>query len=272
MIEISDLSQIVPRSLLESFNEGALHEVLSGIADAARAEWIRLAGKEFFTTRRDYIAGIQPVSLRPGIATIRLLGELPNLLEHGMPEIQMHDTLLGSKVPLVPLGRKGKHPSKDGGVYRAIPFRHAGAGAGGAVGQPMGRPYQSSQLVADAKQLGKKVYKMAQQLEPTIGKPGGPTVYGGRLEAGAAGTPKLREYHATDIHAGMIKAEKTYEKATQAQYVTFRTIALDSGGQKKGTSPWVRPATEGRELSKQVAAFVKEIAPKAFQAYVEGLK
>ena len=104
MIEISDLTQLIPPHLKAGLSEGAVHEILYGIAEAARAEWIRLAGAEFFTTRRDYLAGIQPVSLQPGVATISLVGEIPNNLEHGQDEVSMHDTLLGSNVPLVPLG------------------------------------------------------------------------------------------------------------------------------------------------------------------------
>lgn len=278
MIEVSDLSKIVPAEVMKGLTEGAMTEVLFGLAEAARAEWIRLAGEEFFTTRRDYLAAIQPVSMRPGVATISLVGELPNMLEHGMPERNLHDTLLGPNVPLVPLGRKGKHPTKKGGVYRAIPFRHAGPTAGGAVGQPMGRPYGGSELVKDAKRLGKAVYNEAKKLEPTRSKPGGPTAWGGRLatsETGEEGTvkvPKLRPYHAVDIYAGMIRAEKKYQKATQYHYMTFRTIALDAEGNKVGSSPWVTKARPGSKLSEKVNAFVAEIAPKSFQAYVEGLK
>lgn len=168
MIEIRGLDSLVPRALLAGLSEKALIEILFGIADAGRAEWVRLAGETYFTTRRDYIRGIQPVRLSPGVATISLVGDLPNMLEHGMESRDLHDTLLGPNVPLVPLGQRGKHPSKGGGEYRAIPFRHATPTAGGAVGQPMGRPYGKEGLVADAEKFGGRIYELAKQLNPTL--------------------------------------------------------------------------------------------------------
>ena len=271
MIEVSDLTNIIPQEVLAMLSEAAVQEVLQDLAAAARAEWIRLAMDEFKTTRQDYVAGIQPVVYSQGKATITLLGQLPNMLEEGMDEVDLHDTLLGANVPTVPMGERGKHESADGGYYRAIPFRHATPGAkAGAVGREMGSAYSGHEAVRDAAKLGRKVYNAAKKLDPTRSKPGGPTTFGGRLPAGIA--PKLREGprgHATDIYAGMIRAQKTYEKATQSQYVTFRTIAVGPGGEPKGSSPWIRPATPGKFLAKKVNAFVAEIAPKAFSAYVE---
>jgi hypothetical protein len=253
--------------------------VLHGLADAGRAEWVRLAKKTYFTARRDYLKGIQPVRIRPGVATISLVGELPNMLEHDTKKIELHDTLLGPNVPLVPLGQRGKHPSADGGEYRAIPFRHATPKSGGAVGQPMGRPYTKSEFKSDAARYGKEVYKLAKRLAPTVGGPGDVLRYGERLGAGetaeafaAIGVPKLRPYHAVDIYTGMIRSEKKYEKATQSFYVTFRTIARDGKGQKVGTSPWIRGPRKGDKLHKKVSAFIREIAVDAIKTYVENLK
>lgn len=278
MIEVRGLESLVPQALLAGLSNKAVNEILFGIADAARAEWVRLAGKTYFTTRRDYVRGIQPVRLRPGVATISLVGDLPNMLEHGMPAQKLHETLLGPKVPLVPMGQRGKHRSKDGGEYRAIPFRHATPTAGGAVGQPMGRPYTGHDLVEDAKELGMKVYELASQLDPTIGKPGGKMAYGGRLGAGpskdayaALKVPKLRDDHAVDIYAGMIRSEKKYEKATQSFYMTFRTIAKGPDGKPRNSSDWITKKREGDMLHKKVDAFVQEIAEGAVKAYVEAL-
>lgn len=279
MIEVVGLENMVPRALIAGLSDTALAEILYGLADAGRSEWVRLAGKTYFTTRRDYIAGIQPVRLRPGVAVITLAGELPNMLEHDTKKIELHDTLLGPNVPLVPLGQRGKHPSAGGGEYRAIPFRHATPRSGGAVGQPMGRPYTKSKYKADAKRLGKEVYALAKTLLPTVGGPGGVLRYGERL--GGFGTekafeqikvPKLRPYHAVDIYSGMIRSEKKYEKATQSFYVTFRTIAKDAKGQKVGSSPWIRGARKGDQLHKKVVAFIESIAEDAVKTYVEALK
>lgn len=272
---------MVPRALLAGLTDTALTQILFNIADTARDEWVRLAGKTYFTTRRDYVKGIQKVRLRPGVATISLVGELPNMLEHEMPSQKLHDTLLGSNVPLVPLGQRGKHPSADGGEYRAIPFRHATPTAGGAVGQPMGRPYSKEGLVTDLKAFGEEIYSLAQQLAPTKGGPGGERKYGGRLGGEALENVykafnipegKLRSSHAVDIYSGMIRSEKTYEsKKPQSFYMTFRTIAKGPDGRPRNTSPWVTKSRKGDMLHKQVATFIAEISEDAVKAYVKAL-
>lgn len=270
MIEIVDIPSLIPPEVLAGLDQAVVTQVVLDLADAARAEWIRLAGEEFFTTRRDYIAGIQPVEFQDGTATITLVGLLPLLLEEGMEEVDLHNTLLGPNVPVVgPGGGRGKRRRKDGGYYRAIPFRHGTPGSGGASGQPMGRPYSGHEVVRDAKKLGQAVYKVAKQLPPSTSQPGSGTQWGGRLPEGMA--PKLRPYHATDIFAGMVRLEKTYEKATQSSYMTFRTISVDAQGKGVGSSPWIRPATPGRRLAGRVSAFVTDLVPKAFEAYIQSL-
>jgi hypothetical protein len=264
MIEYTDLEKMLPPGLIDAMSQAAVDEVLANIMEAARAEWIRIAGAELFGTRRDYINGIQPVQFKPGQGIISLVGELPNIVEHGMERTDMHDTLLGRSVPTVPPGQRGKHRKQDrSGYYRAIPFRHATPGSGGASGQPMGRAYSEHEAVEDSRKLGKEVYAAAKKLSATKSEPYGGVGYGGRLPAGMA--PKLKEHHAVDIYAGMVRAEKKYKKATQSQYVTFRTISTDSPG-------WIRPSTlPGKQYSQRVVAFINKIAVGAFQAYVEGV-
>jgi hypothetical protein len=124
-----------------------------------------------------------------------------------------------------------------------------------------------------------QVYELAQQLEPTIGAPGGKVAYGGRLGAGASkqayealNVPKLRPYHAVDIYAGMIRSEKEYSKdVKQAFYMTFRTISKGPDGTPRGQSPWVTKSRKGDFLHKQVSAFIQETAEAAVKAYVEAL-
>lgn len=264
-VEIENLDQMIPNEVLDMLNPEATQEILSNIADAARNEWIRLAGEGLFTSRGDYIAGIQPVEMKSGMAVITLVGVLANLIEEGMDTLDMHDTLLGPDVPISEPGEYGKHikfmPGGGMGYYRSIPFRHGTPESGGAVGQPMGRQYGGHEAVEDAKKLGKAVYDAAKKLKGTTSDEF-KTKYGGRLKAGMA--PKLKPHHSTDIFAGMIKERKTYEKARQSQYMTFRTISTGSPG-------WIRPATTGKFYSQQVGAFVQKIAPQAFSAYVGAL-
>lgn len=274
MIEVANLDRMVPAEIFGLLSEDAIQSIVEELADAARAEWVRIAGAELRTTRRDYLAGIQPVVREGSVATISLVGMLPNLIEQGMDEVDLHDTLLGPNVPVAPLGERGKHQrwrrgpdetEEPDGYYRAIPFRHSTPGTTGAVGQPMGRPFEG--VVKDAGALAKQVYKAAKALEGSTSQPGGPTKWGGRLAEGLA--PKLKAFHATDIYAGMVRMEKTYVKATQSQYVTFRTISVDGTGAGVGSSPWIRPATPGRSFAKRVSEYVGQIAPQAFDAYVK---
>lgn len=271
-VEIADLNQMVPSEILDALSMDVTDQVVRNIADAARAEWIRVAGAELRTSRRDYLNGIQPVQMRgKGVAVITLLGELPNLIEEGMDTLDLHTTLLGPNVPVSPPGSYGKHLKIDPktfatGYYRAIPFRHGTPGTGGAVGQPMGRLYRESaygeDFVEKFKELAKDVYGAAKKLKPTKGEPYGKVSYGGRLPEGMA--PKLKPHHATDIFAGMIRERKTYVRATQTQYTTFRTISTGSPG-------WIRPATTGRHYAKKVSDYVARMAPKALDAFVKEL-
>jgi hypothetical protein len=254
----------IPEELLGVFTKHAVDAVLTNIAEAARSHWIKLAGDGLHSTRRDYIAGIQPVDIMSGKATITLVGVLPNLIENGMDRLDLHATLLGPKVPVAPLGERGKHARQDGGFFRAVPFRHRAPTSSAAGGQRFGDPYQGHEAVADARKLGREIYAMARARAPTTTQPyGGPARAGECLAAGLA--PKLKPHHAIDIYAGLIREEKTYERATQSQYFTFRMISTGSPG-------WIRPATRGVHHAQEVARFAARIAPQAFQAYAEGPK
>jgi hypothetical protein len=266
-VHIEHLENVIPKGLMDVLNPKLAEMILRDIADGARSEWIRIAGAELSTTRRDYLAGIQPVEHKPGMAIISLVGQLPNIIEEGMAAVDLHDTLLGPNVPISPPGEYGKHLKIDPktfatGYYRAIPFRHAVPGTTGAVGVAMGMAYSGHDAVEDAEALGKKIYGRAKRLKGTVSDPYGKTTYGGRLPEGLA--PKLKPHHKTDIYAGMIRERKTYVKATQSQYMTFRMISTGSPG-------WRRPTTKGRFFSEQVGEYVQRMAPQAFAAFVDGI-
>ena len=268
MIEIN-FEDFIPKDTLASLDV-LIDTLVLSVAEGARAEWIRLAQENLSTSRVDYINGIQPVMMKGGVATIVLVGMLPNLIEQGMAERDMHDLLLGPKVPVAPPGEPGKRLSAAGGFYRAIPFRHATPGTSGAVGVPMGDPYKKVQN--DAAELGKAVYALAKELAPTTSSPGKGTAYGGRLtpaDMEAVGAGKLKPHHAVPIYQGMIREEKTYKSATQSQYTTFRTIAVDAQGAPVGSSPWIRPATRGKHFATQVGNFIESILPDAIEAFLK---
>jgi len=278
MIRISDIPALIPIEILAGLDPEITHRIILDIADASRAEWIRLASgdnKVGSHWRYDYINGIQEVvEESPGTAVIALVGEIPHMLEDGAEEQDLRETLLGSGVPEAPVGSRGKHRSLNDDFYRAIPFRHMTPGSGDAPrgdthGQEMGTPYSGAMAEANAAKLGQEVYAQAKKLAATRSAPGAGAVYGGRLAPGTGGAYPLANKttgtkHKTDIYAGMIREEKTYEKATQSQYMTFRTI---STGVRDDS--WIRRAIPARHYAQDVAEYAQKLAPRVIQSFLK---
>ena len=275
MIKVEELEALIPPDVFAGLGQGEINQALEDIGAAARSEWVRLASKDRSSFRYDYINGIQEVqSPRPGRVVISLVGEIPHMLEDGAPMMDMRDILLGPHVPESPLGERGKHRSVNDDFYRAIPFRHMTPGSdnaprGNTHGQEMGKPYSGAMAEGDAAKLGQEVYAKAKQLSPTRSAPGAGAVYGGRLAPGTGGAYPLANKttgtkHKTDIYAGMIREEKTYEKAAQHQYATFRTI---STGVQDGS--WIRKPIPARHYAEKVAAYAARLAPRVIEKLME---
>lgn len=266
MIRVTTASELVPGELLMLMHPDILDKVLSDVMAGARNHWIKRAGEKLHSTLRDYLDGLHEVEMEPGRASLALVGELPNMIEWGTGPYSMHPGLLGPGVPLVPVGQRGKHASKGGGFYRAIPLRHQtprSSGKGG--GQPMGSQYfkdiPSAGLSGNMQSaLGKAVHKAAKKLAPTTGMPGGGTKWGGRLPAGVGGAQKLKAHHTTDIYAGMVRSQKQYGKAVQNTYTTFRTIS--SAHPEK----WIHPGFHAASIVDDVQAYVEKTLPAAILA------
>jgi hypothetical protein len=281
-LQVLNLANLVPVEFEAQISDATIKELMHNIVDGARAHWIQLAAKEFHTTKTMYIAGIQEVDWQgEDTAVISLVGVMPNMLEQGASQVDMHETLLGSNVPVASKGGKGKHERALGGYYRAIPFRHYTPGAG-AHGATMGSAFEKAGF-SNAQDIGKSVYEAAKKLKGSISDPyTGKTTWGERLNTenlqsvatrSKLDIPKLKSYHKDNPYQGMVRFEKTYEKATQSSYGTFRTIAVDAQGNGVGSSPWIRPAMPGKHLAAQVAEFVTtRLAPETFEAYVASLK
>jgi len=288
-ITVLNLENLIPLELVTALNEDAVMEIMHDVIDGARDHWIQLASKHFHTTKVDYINGIQPVEWQGNdTAVISLVGLLPNILEQGMGQKDMHDTLLGPNVPVAPRGQKGKHPRVEGGYFRAIPFRHRTPGAS-SYGAPLGKALEKLLGSEWSQQLGKDIYRAAKELAPSLSDPyTGKTSWGERLDTANiramktranAYIPKAKPYHAVDPYAGMVKMQKTYGahidilNQAQSQYMTFRTISVDAEGNGVGSSPWIRPSKPGASLAQQVSEYVSSrLAPMAFQAYVNSIR
>lgn len=270
MITIENLHVLMPTGVLATLAPNQVQAIARQLAVKALDQWGKIAGPQLKTTREDYLDGLQKPTFQGGVATVALVGLVPNIVENGMAEKDLHETLLGPNVPVAPFGQPGKRLRKDGGFYRAIPFRHQVPGTVGLTGSPMGRAYERDKGFAEATAIGKAVWEKAKKLAPTTGEPYSKVQYGGRLPAGVGGAYPLKRraapgYHSTDIYAGMIRQVKMYRKKKQAFYTTFRMISTGSPG-------WVRPKTDGIKAAPKVAEYVSKIANDAVNVYLENLK
>jgi len=154
----------------------------------------------------------------------RLAGEI----ENGRPPRDLKKNLLTSRKTRV---------SKKGQKYLIIPFRH---------NTPDNNAHAKAMPVDvynEAKALTKsRVLSMYTRQSAT-----GHTVpqafyqWGDRLPAGL--TPKLKDHHKTDIHAGMVRFNTSSGKQNSSQYLTFRVMGEWSTG-------WIIPAQAGLNLAK----------------------
>jgi len=248
MIVEIDLTKMIPPEMMAY--PSILRDVIPDIAEAARTEIIRLAGQKLGVTSDDYTQGVQPIEYHwpsgapPSegaftVATIGLVGWLPNAIEKGWSGGDMKPALLG--------GRTARE-TKSGELYAVVPFRHGAPGGSRRNFQKMGhaharRPHSrgaGTMSTEAATRLGERVYGAAKKLR-------------GRKRLGADHSPKLRPHHATDIHHGMVRQRRQYAKATQSKYMTFRTVKASSPG-------WVHPGIEPRGIFTEASAYVGEVA------------
>jgi len=270
-----EMDSRIPQTLSAMLGETFVERMLSDVAAGARNEWIRLARQRLHSSKEAYVDGIQPVEVLPRMRVIALVGWLPNAIENGAEPYDMRETLLG---PGSTIRRQGKK-----GAYASVPFRHGTPGSRGQSGTPMGAAYgpthSGSRRAGDlmspqgARELGTRIYDMAKRLSPTKVGQGQRTRWGERLPAGFAPLlrganpahpdPRMRQGHKTDIYAGMVRERHTYEKATQTQYMTWRTISEAS------PQGWIHPGIEAHHLVDQVSAYVDRIVPRVISAAVD---
>ena len=246
MIEIIDIP--IPKSL-QALPE-MISAVIPDIADAVRNHIVDRAERELHSSEQDYVAGIQPVKLHfPGkipmtgpvvVATITLVGMLPNMIENGWPGGDMKQYLL--------FGRNAKI-GKDGKPYNTVPFRQGTPGVTGRNFKAMGEAYAEKMGMDAARKLGREVFKKAKRLKP-----------GERLPEGLG--PRLREHHVTDLFAGMIRQRGP---GRSTQYMTFRRVST-----KSDPRAWVHPGIVGRHLFRDASKYANQAAARIFQEVLRG--
>lgn len=273
MIEVN-LDSVIPPSMRA--NEHLIAVIIPDLVEATRTEIIRLAQEGLTSTYDDYIQGVQepkyhfPSGRIPEsggvVASIALVGMVPNMIESGWEGGDMKPALLA--------GRNAKQGKE--GPYNVVPFRHGTPGTTGRAASPMGSQYgggTETHFVAGrvgkltekaARNLGRGIHRAAKALEATTTHPDGGTRWGARLPAGMA--PLMRAHHKTDIYAGMVRQEKTYAKATQSQYTTFRAVS-----QKSDPASWIHPGLEPRDFFKQAAGQIDKIVPRLLKSASKGM-
>lgn len=265
-----ELSGPIPLSGITS----GVEALLVDIAKSVHGFLIHKAQVHLHTTADDYLAGLQPIDHRllptGPVATITLVGWLPNAVENGWPGGDMKEALLTG-----PNARVGK----DGVRFNTVPFRHGTPGTSGANFPAMGsaygpRPALSRRIQGplneqEAKSLGKAVHNAMRRIDAKRRKAGlGP----GRLPpARAPSDPayrkKLAAHHKTDIYAGMRRTTKKYVTATGPKYMTFRRVSDNSD-----PAAFIHPGIEPRHFFKEAQAFAPKVTNKLISGFLKGLE
>lgn len=263
MIDPIDLTSLIPAQL--AAYPHAVRAVIPDVAEAVRTEIIRLAGEKLTSTADDYVQNVQPVKYHfptgrmpltgpTTVASIALTGWLPNAIEHGWSGGDLTDALLSGRN-----ARQGEN-----GPYNVVPFRHGSPTAGGRNFAPMGSQHARLGLMTqeESRRMGRGIHQAAKQLGATTSHASTGTAWGDRLPAGMS--PKLKPHHATDIHAGMVRSEKTYRAKTESQFATFRTVSRASEGK------WVHPGIEPQGIFADGSDYAGRIAGTLLASALRG--
>lgn len=232
---------------------GAMQERIATLAEMTRAEWIRLAQQNLGSSAADYIAGIQPVEMDGTWAHIHLVGDLPNDIENGKAPFDMKPGLLAG--PNAKTGKTGR--------YNTVPFRH---GTPGTTGKRVGQPMPITGLTPAGRPKS-MVYTEAKKLKASTETAVGTTAWGGRTgDFGGLGirtqlpVKKGRPGPYTwksSPYSNMVKVAKTYSKATQNQFLTFRRVSDNSD-----PASWWHPGIKARRFVNQVHEYITDIVKR----------
>lgn len=242
--------------------------LLKGITDEVYSNWQRAVSAELKSTRQEYLNGIQIYKSGEFENTLALTGTLPKMLENGAAAFDLKVGLLQSSKAKI---------GKNGKIYITVPFRHASSGA---IGE---NPVFSNVMP-------RSVHALAKNLKATLSQVGGGVAYGGALQESSIPSPhnqrrirativkntggltesQLTEYrHKNSIYANMYRNEKTYEKATQNSYVTFRRVS-----EKSDTNAWIHKGLERRDFIGKAlkTANIKGIITQIRNEFINGIK
>lgn len=251
----------IPRPELD---QGEVMERFRELVELTRAEWVRMAQDELTATAGDYIGGITPIEYGDTWAQIKLLGWLPNAIEHGEPPFDTKPGLLDG-----PHAKMGKN-----GPYNTVPFRH---GTPGTTGKSVGAPMPFTGVTKKGNPVS-AVYNAAKKLAPSVETASGKTKWGEKTgDFGGLGKRSRLGFWVSlnsrsgasawvdpytwkhSPYEGIYKIRKHYEKATQSQYISFRRV---SG--KSDPSSWWHPGIAARNFTERLKSFVNDMIERIF--------
>ena len=203
--------------------EATLNTAIAQLAQATYSEGIRLAQQRLKTSKQDYIRSLNLYDIGSNIYVISLTGDQANYIEDGFQGFDQKPGLLN--------GPKAKI-SKKGTIYNTIPFTH--------------NPYSKAPLNDKGTQLRSDLLKVIQanNLDKII--------------KDASGTPKqgivarLKNTGVRNLE-GLVKIQKTYDKATQSRYVSFRRVSENSP-----STSWIHPGYKGARIFDDLDKYVED--------------
>lgn len=188
-----------------------------------RDRWQTTVQNKLNSTRPLYLQGLSwdsvmyPYDGNMFSGAVQLQGKFPNMLEKGFGSFDI-------KVGFSKSDRKIK--KKDGGWYLTIPFRHSTPGSF-MYGQPM----------------PKAVYSQAKKLNA-----------GETLSFPGAGDVSWKGYQRKNkTYDGLQRIVKSYQKATQSQYMTFRRVS-----DKSDPNSFWHPGFSGVKVAESLMPFAQK--------------
>lgn len=219
---------------------------IRSLALATRDKWVSLAQSKLKSARQEYIRGLQEktsfVENGPMNYEINLVGDLANDIEGGKSSFDMKPGLLG-----------GKAAAKNGGNYVTVPFKHSKSS--NTAFNNVSTPNYESDLKKVLKKSGLgKIKKNASgvALQGKVGKATGTQAY----------IKKLKSKHKNTIFEGLTQYQKTYNKTTQSQLMTFRRVSRNSD-----PASWIHPGFQPLNLLSEVEQWVQDQAELIQQGF-----
>lgn len=215
----------------------AIQSSIQGSLAIIRDKWQTEIQNKLNSTRPLYLQGLSfdsimyPFEGNVFSGAVQLQGKFPNMLETGFSAFDM-------KIGFSKSDRKIQ--KKDGGWYLTIPFRHSTPG---------------SFMYGNA--MPKDVYKQVKKLSP-----------GGTLSFPGAGDVSWKGYQRKNkTYDGLQRIVKSYQKATQSQYMTFRRVS-----DKSDANSWWHPGFAGVKVAEGLLPFAEKTFVDMLTTNLNGIK